>query len=365
MDPHVWSFSAIRAGLEGPKEGTDLKTRCASWLRPLVCGAGFLAIIFQGPSNLLAKEPRYLIKFATVAPDGSTWMKKMRDYDREIREKSAGEIGFRFYPGGVAGDELDILKKMRIGQIHCAAFSGVGLGQILPMVRVFDLPFLFRNDQESDLVHHDMFSFFSKRFDEKGFDLMAWAEVGNVYMFSKRPIQKVSDFSGLKVWTWSGDPIAAETFATLGVNPIPLAITDVTTALSTGMVDTVYGPILGALALQWHNYVKYMSALPFGHSTGAVLISNNYFNKIDDKYKAMLNDSFGPAMVGLTTALRGQTREALKTIQDAGLTITPSPSGAALEAFYEVHAKVAAKLTDTLYPKSVLDAVYRILNRSN
>jgi TRAP-type transport system periplasmic protein len=341
-----------------------LRTRSVAALRLILCGTGFLAFIFLAPLNLFAKEPRYLIKFATVAPDGSTWMKKMRDYDKEIREKSGGEVGFRFYPGGVAGDELDVLKKMRIGQIHCAAFSGVGFGQILPMVRVLDLPFFFRNDQESDTVHQEMFSFFSKRFDEKGFELLAWAEVGNVYMFSKKPIQKVSDFSGLKVWAWTGDPIAEETFSTMGVNPIPLSITDVTTALNTGMVDTVYAPVLGALALQWHNYVKNMLALPFAHSTGAVLISNNYFNKMEDKHKVLLKDSFGPAMADLTTTLHKQTRDALKTIQDAGLTITPAPTGAALDEFHKVHAQVAAKLTDRLYPKSVLDAVYEILKRT-
>ncbi len=341
-----------------------MKTQGASMRRLIVCGAGFLALISIVPMNLSAKEPRYLIKFATVAPDGSTWMKKMRDYDKAIREKSGGEIGFRFYPGGVAGDELDVLKKMRIGQIHCAAFSGVGFGQVLPMVRVLDLPFLFRNDLESDMVHEEMFSFFSKRFDEKGFELLTWAEVGNVFMFSKKPIQKVSDFSGLKVWAWAGDLIPEETFATMGVNPIPLAITDVTTALNTGMVDTVYAPILGALALQWHHYVKNMLALPFGHATGAVLVSNNYFRKIDDKYKVMLKDSFGPAMADLTTTLRRQTREALSTIQDVGLTITPAPTGTALNEFYQVHARVAAKLTDKLYPKSVLDTVYEILKRT-
>ena len=141
-----------------------MKTPFSSVLRLILSGTGLLAFIFLAHLDLMAKEPRYLIKFATVAPDGSTWMKKMREYDKEVREKSGGEIGFRFYPGGVAGDELDVLKKMRIGQIHCAAFSGVGFGQILPMVRVLDLPFFFKNDQESDLVHQEMFSFFSKTF---------------------------------------------------------------------------------------------------------------------------------------------------------------------------------------------------------
>jgi len=94
------------------------------------------------------------------------------------------------------------------------------------------------------------------------------------------------------------------------------------------------------------------------------LISDNYFNKMEGKHKALLKASFGPAMADLTTTLHKQTRDALKTIQDAGLTITPAPTGAALDEFHKVHAQVAAKLTDRLYPKSVLDAVYDILKRT-
>ncbi|HEX9910765.1 MAG TPA: TRAP transporter substrate-binding protein DctP, partial [Desulfatiglandales bacterium] len=82
----------------------------------------------------VAAEP-LTIKFATVAPEGSTWMNTMKELDKTIREKTQGQIAFRVYAGGVAGDELDALRKIRIGQLHSAAFSGVGFGQILPAVR--------------------------------------------------------------------------------------------------------------------------------------------------------------------------------------------------------------------------------------
>ena len=306
---------------------------------------------------------QYLIKFATVAPESSTWMKHMRALDKELREKSDGRLGFRFYAGGIAGDEVDVLKKMRIGQIHCAAFSGVGFGQILPMMRVLDLPFLFRNDKEIDLVHGEMRPFFTNQFRPKGFELLAWAEVGNVHLFSREPIQKVKDLSGLKVWTWSGDPIAKETFSNMGVNPIPLAITDVTTALNTGMIDTIYAPPLGALALQWHRSMKYMTALPLTHSTGAVLISSEYFKKLPENLADLLTTKFEKAMRSLTLALRTQNKEAIELIKDNGLTIVPVPSGHDLDEFYNIHDRVAENLTGTIYPKEVLNRVYDILKR--
>jgi len=286
-----------------------------------------------------------------VAPEGSTWIKHLRALDKEIRTKSGGQLGFRVYAGGIAGDELDVLKKIRIGQIHCAAFSGVGFGKILPMVRVLDLPFLFRNNKEIDLVHKDLRPFFSEQFRKKDFVLLNWAEVGNVHIFSKKPIRRVQDLSTLKVWTWSGDPIAKETFSVAGINPIPLAITDVTTAISTGMIDTVYAPPLGALALQWHSSMSYMMALPLVHSTGAVLISSKYLKKLPKDLSRLL------------AGLRKQNKEAIQVIKNSGLTILPAPSGDALKQFYSIHDQVARKLTGKIYPKDLLDRVYRILGR--
>ena len=314
-------------------------------------------------TDYAAAKPQYLIKFATVAPEGSTWVKHLRKLDKEIRAKSDGMLGFRIYAGGIAGDELDVLRKIRIGQIHCAAFTGVGFGQILPMVRVLDLPFLFRNDNEIDLVHQELRQFFSKGFKKRGFELLAWAEVGNVYLFSKKPIKKVEDLRGLRVWAWSGDPIAKETFAAMGVNPILLAITDVTTALNTGMINTVYAPPLGAIALQWYTSMSYIMSLPLAHSTGAVLISSKYFNKLPQDLSKILTSAFDKAMIKLTSTLREQNKEAFQLIRDSGLTIISAPSGPSLNEFYKIHEQVARKLTDKIYPKEVLEQVYNILKR--
>lgn len=308
-------------------------------------------------------DPRYTIKFATVAPDGSAWIEQMHKLDKIVREKSQGELGFTIFSGAVVGDELDVLKRMRIGQIHCAAFSGVGFGQILPMVRVLDLPFLFRTVQETDLVHKEVRVFFTKEFRKKGFELLAWAEVGNVHLFSKDPIKTVKDLSGLKVWTWSGDPIAKETFSAMGINPIPLAITDVTTSLNTGMIDTVYAPPLGALALQWHVNMKFMTALPLTHSTGAILLSSRFFQKLPKDLAKILMESVDSAMAELTDTLRKDNADAVKLIEESGLTIIPVPAGNDLQQFYRIHSIVAKNLTGELYPREVLEQVYKILGR--
>jgi TRAP-type C4-dicarboxylate transport system substrate-binding protein len=323
----------------------------------------FLFVSLGLSATSLGAEP-LTIKFATVAPEGSTWMNTMKELEKTIREKTQGQIAFRVYAGGVAGDELDALRKIRIGQLQSAAFSGVGFGQILPSVRVLDLPFLFRNDKEIDLVHKEMEGFFAEQFRQKDFELLSWAEVGNVHLFSQEPIRKVSDLAKLKVWTWSGDPIAKETFSVMGTNPIPLAITDVTTALNTGMIDTVYAPPLGAIALQWNLYVKYMTSLPLAHSTGAVLISKNFAQKIPAEHFRIIKDEFHRSMERLTIELRKQTEESVVLLEKGGIKILPMPQDADLKEFYRVHDQVAQALTGKLYPKDILDKVYDLLKKS-
>jgi TRAP-type C4-dicarboxylate transport system substrate-binding protein len=288
-------------------------------------------------------------------------MKAMRGLEAVIKEKSRGDVAFRIYAGGVAGDELDVLRKMRIGQIHAAAFSGVGFGGILPMVRVLDLPFLFRGYQEIDKVHEELEEFFGRHFLDKGFVLLSWAEVGNVHLFSQQPIRKVADIARMKVWTWSGDPIAKETFSRMGTSPIPLSIADVITSLNTGMIDTVYGPPLGAVALQWHRYLKFMTSLPLAHSTGALLIKADSFKRIPEEHSRMIKAEFKAAMVRLNKELREQTESAVQVIQKSGVTVTPMPSGPDLDAFYRIHDQVAARLAGDLFPKDLLERIYKIL----
>ena len=92
------------------------------------------------------------IKVAAVTPEGSTWVKVLRGLAEDVKHHTAGEVVLTIYPGGVSGDEADVLRKMRVNRINAAGFSGVGLGIILPKIRIFEAPLLFRNDGEIDAV---------------------------------------------------------------------------------------------------------------------------------------------------------------------------------------------------------------------
>ena len=144
---------------------------------------------------------------------------------------SNGEVSFRIYSGGAFGDEKDVLRKMRFGQVNSAGITGMGLGEILPEIRILELPYLFNNYNEIDYIKEKYFDRFAERFEEKGFVLLGWAEVGFVYIFTRDRVNNFDDMLKLKrMWVWEGDPLAEATFKEIGVNPIQLPLTDVFTS---------------------------------------------------------------------------------------------------------------------------------------
>ena len=303
------------------------------------------------------------IRFATVAPDGSTWMKVMREYAKAIEDATNNEIQFKIYPGQVAGDEKVVLRKIRIGQLDSGGFTGVGLGEILPEVRIMDSPFLFNSYNEVDYIADQFFNYFSEKFEEKGFILLGWAEVGFVYVFTNKPINALEDMNGVKMWMWEGDPIAEATFRAFNISPIPLSITDVLTSLQTNLINGVYISPYACTVVQWHTKVKYMLDLPLADSNGAILISKKKFNKLSDSQKETLKELSREYFGQLTKRSREDNAESLKLLKETGITFTSINDKSKIDSFNESGKKARRDLIGKLYEEDFLLKVEGLLDK--
>lgn len=297
------------------------------------------------------------IKFATLAPEGSSWMKQMRVLENEVKKATNGAVRFKFYPGGVSGDEQDVIRKMRIGQVHAAGFTGVGLGEILPEVRVLDLPFLFNNDRELTHVYEKMNAHFAAAFEEKGYVLLGWVPVGWIHFFSKENVATLEALRQTKAWMWEGDPLVQASYEELGISPHPLSVTDVLMALQTGMVETVYASPIGTLALQWFTKVNYMSRIRMGHATGGVLITKRQFNKIPDEHKETLKAISKKYLAQLVEQINRDNEKAIEVMQKNGLKLTDPPGQEELDRLHAIGEKIQTRLTGKLFDQKLIDGV--------
>lgn len=300
------------------------------------------------------------LKIATIAPQGTSLYNGLNRTAKEIQTATSGRVTVKIFAGGVQGDEKDVVRKMRYGQLDGAALTGVGLGLIDPQVRVLELPFLFRNEVDVDRVYSQMEGFFSGAYKQKGFELMGWADVGFVKIFSNKPIRSRKDLVGMKMWMWEGDPLAEEMYKEMGVTPVPLAITDVLTSLQTNLIDAAYAPELGAIAFQWHTKTKYMTDLNLVNGTGGILFTQKSWSQVSGADQAKIREIFKNQTKQLVAQTRADNQASKVAVQSAGVQIvTPEPT--AVEELQGIGKTVRNNLVGRLYDQQLLDKVVGLL----
>ncbi len=288
------------------------------------------------------------LKIATLAPDGTSWMQAMRKGADEIKERTEGRVKLRFYPGGVMGNDRTVLRKIRIGQLHGGAVSANGLASIAPDSQIYALPFLFRSYAEVDYVRNRMDFRILDRLKEKGFISFGLSEGGFAYLMSDDPIVRVQDLREKKVWTPEHDVISRTAFDSLGISPIPLPLADVLIGLQTGMIDTVAASPVGAIALQWHTSVAYLTDVPLLYLYGTLIVKEKALNSLSESDRAVLVEVMKSVFERLNQQDRMDNAAARSALENQGIEIV-KPSQQQLDKLHKTVSTATRRLREEGY----------------
>jgi len=301
------------------------------------------------------------LKLATVAPDGTTWMTEMRKGADEIAERTGGRVKFKFYPGGVMGNDNSVMRKIRVGQLQGGAFPAGSLAGVFPDTLIYSLPFLFRSYEEVDYVRQRVDPLIREGVEKNGFVVLGISEGGFAYMMCKDPLSKVADLKGQKVWLPEGDVIAATVFRMTGVTPVSLPLGDVYTGLQTGLVDTVGISPMAAIAFQWHTSVRYLTDAPLVYLAGMLVVDKKAFSRLDPADQAVVREVMGRTFAQLDRLNRRDNAEARRALLNQGIQfVTPSPDE--LARWHEIAEKAIVQLgIDKVYSPEMLKTVRRHL----
>ena len=277
------------------------------------------------------------IKIATVAPDGTAWMREMRAAAETIKQRSADRLEIKYYPGGVMGDDATVLRKIKIGQLQGAVFTGGQAASITQDANVYGQPFQFRTLDEVDKVRAKVDPLLRASFEKAGFVAPGISGGGFAYLMSVKEIHGKDDLKSAKVWIPQGDRIAEAAFKAAGVTPIPLSLADVYTSLQTGLIDTVENTTSGAIAFQWHTKVKYMVDLPLMYVVGVLVIDKKAFDALGADDQKAVNEEIGAAFARLEKINRDDNAQARGVLQKQGVTISV-PTADERKAWEEIGA---------------------------
>jgi TRAP-type C4-dicarboxylate transport system substrate-binding protein len=259
------------------------------------------------------------LKIATVSPDGTTWMRLMREAAEEIDQRTHGQVKFKFYPGGIMGNDESVLRKMRIGQLHGGAITGGSLGNVSPDNQIYSLPFLFRSLAEVTHVRGTMDAMIMNVMEEKGFVSFGLAEAGFAYLMSQVPVRTLEVLQAQRVWVPLIDGISRDAMQRASISPIPLPLPDVLTGLQTGLVNTVTTSPIAAIALQWHTRVKYLTETPLSYVYATLIVDTRAFRKISSDHQKIVRAVMGKAFVEIDAKNRQDNVQALTALGTQGI----------------------------------------------
>ncbi|HOI95657.1 MAG TPA: TRAP transporter substrate-binding protein DctP [Syntrophobacter fumaroxidans] len=315
-------------------------------------------LIVLASAHLSWAADEIVVKMATLAPQGSEWHQVLQEMGAAWQKASHGKVAFRLYPGGVAGDDTDVVRKMRLGTLNAGLLTISGLSDIDRGALVVDVPLAYADYGEMDCVLEQMSPQIEKRIEAKGFVLLGWSDAGWVHFFTKSPVRTPDDMKKQKMFIWAGDDQYIELWKKAGFNPVPLPSTEISTALQTGLVNAVTSNAQGVVLLQWYKQVNYMSDLKWALFLGGIVVSKPTWEKIPAEMRPLLKDAAVKACKRLREFSRRSEPRDIEVLQKHGVQVV-HVDGAALAEWRKLIEGTLQQVRGSYVPAEPLDAALK------
>jgi TRAP-type C4-dicarboxylate transport system substrate-binding protein len=283
-----------------------------------------LAILFLTAGLTLAPPLQAAtLKIATVTPENSQWMKDMRASAKEIKERTEGRVQIKYYGGGIMGNDQKVLSRIRIGALQGGAFTPTALAGQYSNLNLYGLPMIFNSEEEAAFARSRLDSKLSAGLEKAGFVNFGFAAGGFAILMSNTPVDSLSDLKGKKVWIPEGDEISRRAMEAMSLSPVTLPLTDVLTGLQTGLIDIVAMSPIGAVVLQWHTKVKYITELPLVYTLGFMAVDERAFGKLSGEDQAIVREVMGRTYKNFDKVNLIDNREARDALLNTGIETVP------------------------------------------
>jgi len=248
----------------------------------------------------------------------------------EIEKNTQGRYKCQEFPNGSLGGEREMIESVQLGTLDLVTTSSGPLGNFVPDVKIFDIPFLFRDyDHARKVLDGKIGQDILKKFDSKGLVGLVWGENGFRHMTNnKHPIRTPADAAGLKMRTME-NKVHMEGYKAFGILPTPMAFTELFTALQQGTVDGQENPIPVILAAKFSQVQKYLSLTGHVYSPATIIMNPGVYNKLSADDKKIFQEAAKAGATAMRKRVNDDEARGIALLRKDGVEVTEKVDGEA------------------------------------
>lgn len=239
-----------------------------------------LAIVALLLSATVASAEEQTLRIGTIVPEGTGWARGLRAMASEVDAATRGTVKMKFYMGGIAGDEMEMLERVRRGQLDGILSGSVACETSAPSLRVVRIPGVFQSWAETSYVLGRLRPLFEDEAKRNGFKYLGEAIVGPSILFTRTPVHNLAELKRQRLWIWDVDRMLGAFLPEMGLPVAPAPIRDALRAYEDGRVDGFVSPAVVALAFQWSTAARYFTDLRLGFVVGCLVIANRAYDAL-------------------------------------------------------------------------------------
>jgi len=273
-------------------------------------------------------------------------------FAEELEAAAPGEFNVQFYPNHQLGNDTAMLQAMQFGTMDAGVITGTQVGTLESAFQLNDLPFLYANSQQAHKVlDGEVGQKLLAMLDSKGIVGLGFPEAGFRHTINNvRPIRMPADFNGVKLRVQPSDLFIAS-FRAIGANPVPMAWSDVFTAVQQGTVDGLEIPLPVIFANKYPEVTDYLSLTSHTYNALALLMSRQTFNKLSSDQQELVRQAASKAIERQRATVASNNDEVLEQIKAAGMSVNEVDDISAFRSkvanvYDEYRDKIGADIVD-------------------
>jgi TRAP-type C4-dicarboxylate transport system substrate-binding protein len=261
------------------------------------------------------------LKIATVTPEQSPWGHALNRISAELARETNGSLRLQVFHNGIAGEEGDMLRKMRIGQLDGGVFTSVGLNKLADEVMTLSVPLLIRDDGELDFVFGELRDRLAAAAQRNRFRVLAWSKAGWIRFFSESRVETPADLKELTLAVSAEDAEVPQAFRLMGYQAVPMPSNELLTSLNSGVVDAFYASPIAAAGYQWFGAAPYMLDLRISPFLGGFVVSERSWRRIPPDARRALETIVAREAQPLDSDVRELEQRAIETMRSYDLEV--------------------------------------------